>query len=153
MKPFIIGSVPVIYTWALSWSRRRFWDCSMDLSISDFLSCSVSNRRSKCSLAWRSASWPFSFKKQMSGINFTLHIKKSFCFIHIISTTHMYWKFFSRKPRVLINELCNSSPEAKAKCQPLAFQWQRQNRNKLRWQKLQCAANPVSLFEVCIVFV
>ncbi len=58
------NSLLIFYTWLFRRSRRRFRDCSMDFSISDFLSCSVSNRRSKCSLARRSASWPFSFNKR-----------------------------------------------------------------------------------------
>lgn len=49
----------------LSCPMRRFRDCSMDLSISDFLSCRVSNRRSKCSVACLSASCPFSFETNM----------------------------------------------------------------------------------------
>lgn len=53
-------------TWALSWSMRRFRDCSMERSISDFLSCRVWNRRSKCSVAQRSANWPFSYREKMS---------------------------------------------------------------------------------------
>lgn len=55
-------SVP---TCPLSCSTRRFRDCSMERSISDFLSCRVSNRRSKCSVAQRSADWPFSCREKM----------------------------------------------------------------------------------------
>lgn len=74
----------ISHTWDLSWSRRRLRDCSMDLSISDFLSCRVSNRRSKCSLAWRSASCPFSFK-----MNTPPHIQSVYLIkdIHVCSNT------------------------------------------------------------------
>lgn len=47
-------------TWVRRRSTRRFLHCSMDRSISVFLSWRVSNRRSKCSLAHLSASCPFS---------------------------------------------------------------------------------------------
>lgn len=101
------NSVLVLHTWPLSWSRRRFRDCSMDLSISDFLSCRVSNRRSKCSLARRSASWPFSFKKKIIVINYTTQIK---CLFHIslsqkaqMYNKHFFkraeWYFFTRELR------------------------------------------------------
>lgn len=62
----ILCLVLVHHTWALSWSMRRFRDCSMDRSISDFLPCRVSNRRSKCSVARRSANWPFSCREKMN---------------------------------------------------------------------------------------
>lgn len=70
----------------------------MERNISDFLSCRTSNRRSKCSLACRSASWPFSCRKNN---NHQVHNKNKMCFSLTHHTPYSSFKtFFPERQRL-----------------------------------------------------